>query len=370
MTIGIDASRANKDFKTGTEWYSYYIIEELKKITPVNTQVILYTNEKLKGGLEKMPNEKWQEKDLKWPPKYLWTQIRLWWELFINPPDYFFVPAHTIPFLPLRKKTKVLVTVHDVGFKRSPELYKKIQVLYHDSTMRRIKQRADVIITDSEFSKNEIVELYNINSERIKVIYLGYDKEKFRKIDDVDKLVLDKYKITRPYILYIGRIEKKKNVANMIHSLALVKDKHPDLRLVLAGGSGFDFEAVKQIITDLKLENEIIIPGYIDETDLPQVIASAEVFLFPTLYEGFGLPILQAMACETPVVTSDMDPHREVAGGATLLTDPKDAQAIADSINSILENDSLRQKLVQKGIARVKDFSWTKTAESILAIMK
>jgi len=370
MTIGIDASRANKDFKTGTEWYSYYIIEELKKITPADTQVVLYANEKLKGGLDKMPGGNWQEKDLKWPPKYLWTQIRLWWELFLNPPDYFFVPAHTIPFLPLRKKTKVLVTVHDVGFKRSPELYKKIQVLYHDSTMRRIRQRADVIITDSEFSKKEMVELYGIKPERIKVIYLGYDKEKFKKIDNQNESILDKYKITQPYLLYVGRIEKKKNIANMIHAFALSKDGYPDLKLVLAGGSGFDFEVIKQIITDLKLENEILIPGYIDEIDLPQVIASAEVFLFPTLYEGFGLPILQAMACETPVVTSDIDPHKEVAEGAALLADPKNAQAIASQINSILENDSLRQELTRKGLARIKDFSWVKTAESILAIMK
>ena len=370
MIIGIDASRANKDFKTGTEWYSHYVIEELKKITPENFQVILYTNEKLKGGLEKMPSSNWQEKDLKWPPKYLWTQIRLWWELFIFPPDYFFVPAHTIPFLPLRKKTKIIATVHDVGFKRFPGLYKKIQVYYHDWTMRRIKQRANIINTISEFSKREIVELYGVNPDKIKVIYLGYDKEKFKKIEKENLDILNKYKITKPYLLYLGRIEKKKNVANMIHAFALSKDKHQNLKLVLAGGSGFDFEAIKQIITDLKLENEIIIPGYIDEVDLPQVIASAEVFLFPTLYEGFGLPILQAMACQTPVVTSDMDPHKEVADGAALLADPRNAQAISDQINSILENDDLRRDLIQKGVMRAEEFSWTKTAQGILALMK
>lgn len=370
MIIGIDASRANKDFKTGTEWYSYYVIEELKKIIPVDAQVILYTNEKLKGGLEKMPNERWQEKDLKWPPKYLWTQIRLWWELFVCPPDFFLVPAHTIPFLPLRKKTKVIVTVHDVGFKRFPELYKKIQVVYHDLTMRRIRKRADTIITDSEFSKREIVELYGIEPERIRVIYLGYDREKFKKNDVESSAALLKYKIDKPYILYLGRIEKKKNVANMIHAFALSKDKYPDLKLVLAGGSGFDFDAIKQIIIDLKLEHEIIIPGYIQEIDLPQVIASAEVFLFPTFYEGFGLPIIQAMACQTPVVTSDSDPHKEVAGDAALLADPKTPQAIADKINVVLGDNNLRQDLVQRGLKRADEFSWSKTAESILALIK
>ena len=143
-----------------------------------------------------------------------------------------------------------------------------------------------------------------------------------------------------------------------------------DLKLVLAGGSGFDFEAIKQIITDLKLDQEVIIPGYVDENDLPQVIASAELFLFPTLYEGFGLPILQAMACETPVVTSDMNPHKEVAGGAALLADPKNAQQISNQINSILEDDVMKDELIQKGISRANEFSWSKSSEGILELMK
>jgi glycosyltransferase involved in cell wall biosynthesis len=236
--------------------------------------------------------------------------------------------------------------------------------------MRRIRKRANIIITDSEFSKREIVELYGIKPEKIKVIYLGYDRNKFKKIEVENRSILLKYKIDKPYILYLGRIEKKKNVANMIHAFALSKDKHSDLKLVLAGGSGFDFDAIRQIIIDLKLEQEIIIPGYIDEVDLPQVIASAEVFLFPTFYEGFGLPIIQAMACQTPVVTSDLNPHKEVAGDAALLADPKAPQAIADKINSVLEDDNLRQELIQKGIEKADEFSWNKTAQSILALMK
>ena len=124
MKIGIDASRANRQNKTGVEWYSYHLIQEMKKITPADTQVVLYTGEKLTGGLEDCPSN-FSQKVLKWPPKYLWTQIRLCWELFFNAPDVLFVPAHTIPFWPIRKKTKVYVTVHDVGFARSPKLYKK-----------------------------------------------------------------------------------------------------------------------------------------------------------------------------------------------------------------------------------------------------
>jgi len=222
MIIGIDASRANKSNKTGTEWYSWHIIEELKKIVKTDDKFLLYTNSPLTGDLAQCP-ENFIEKDLHWLPKYLWTQIRLWWELWRNPPDVLLVPAHTIPFLPLPKKIKVAVNVHDVGFKRSPELYKPIQIWYHDLTMRRIKQRADVIITISEFSKKEIIELYQIQPEKIQVVYLGFDPDKFIPAATGNAEVLKKYNITKPYLLYVGRLEKKKNIASMIAAFALAK---------------------------------------------------------------------------------------------------------------------------------------------------
>ena len=330
MTLGIDASRANRDHRTGTEWYSWHLIEELKKIIPEEIQVVLYTNEKLTAELGVVPKN-WQEKILAWPPKYLWTQIRLWWELFLNPPDALLVPAHTIPFLPIRKKIKVFITVHDVGFKRFPELYKPIQVWYHDLTMKKIKSRADVIITDSQFSREEIIHFYRVDSQKIKVIYLGYDKNKYRQmVDRVD--ILNKYKIVQPYLLYLGRLEKKKNIGNLVKAFALARMQHDDLRLVLAGRAGNQYADIKKIISVLQLEREIILPGYIATDDLPIVISQAEIFLFPTLYEGFGLPILEAMACATPVITSNLAPHTEVAGRAAVLVEPHNPQQIADKI--------------------------------------
>jgi len=406
MIIGIDASRANRENKTGTEWYCWHLIEEFKKITPGNERVFLYSNEKLKGDLGISPDN-FQEIILKWPPKYLWTQIRLWWELLLRPPDVLFVPAHTIPFLPIWKKVKVAVTVHDVGFKRFPELYKPIQVWYHDLTMRKIKHRADLIITDSEFSRQEIMDLYGIETARIKVVYLGYDADNFfpatviareshqRRDDrgnpvaetrDLHALspvplsgrgsarddnigrndVLQKYNITKPYLLYIGRIEKKKNIGNLAKSFSLLKERFPELKLVLAGNAGNEFEAVKKIIADNRLQQEIILPGYIAAGDLRAVIGSAEIFLFPTLYEGFGLPILEAMACGTPVITSALNPHREVGGEAAVYIDPQKPEELAGAIAKILADLHFRKELVDKGLQRVKNFSWKKTAQDVL----
>jgi glycosyltransferase involved in cell wall biosynthesis len=363
MNIAIDASRANKIEKTGVEWYSYFVIEELKKLVSDGDRVVLYSGDKLRDGLEKLP-ENWQEKKLNWPPKYLWTQIRLWWELMINPPDVLLVTAHTIPFLPIRRKTKVAITVHDVGFKRFPKLYKKIQYWYHNLTMYKIRSRADIIFTVSEFSKSEIVELYNVSPDKIKVALNGFSQDGYQ-IDGPKPEALSKYKIKKPYLLYVGRIEKKKNVINMIKAFIKLSESNADLNLVLAGGAGNSIDEVKAIILDNKLEDRIILPGYIDEEDLPYLFKSAEVFLFPTLYEGFGIPILQAMAVGTPVVTSNQNPHQEVGGEFAVYVDPKDVDGIVDGILKVLGDDNLKESLILGGLEQVKKFSWANTAEEI-----
>ncbi|MDO8669224.1 MAG: glycosyltransferase family 1 protein [Candidatus Buchananbacteria bacterium] len=368
MIIGIDASRANRPNKTGVEWYSYHLIQELKKITPENIQVLLYANEKLVNGLEDCPAN-FKEKILSWPPKYLWTQIRLAWELSLHAPDVLFVPAHTIPFWPIRRRTKVYVVVHDVGFKRYPDLYKKIQFYYHDLTMKAIKRRADRIITISDFSKKEIMDLYQVNADKIIVIPLGYDENKYNTGVLENKNVLDKYKISQPYILYVGRLEKKKNIGNIVKSFAYAKTSNPDLKLALAGQAGNEYEAIAKIISSHKLENEILLPGYIDEDDLPAVMKMAEIFLFPTLYEGFGLPILQAMALGTPVVASDIEPHKSVAGQAAALADPKNPENIAQQINKIIKDREFKDELKVRGLKRAAEFSWTKTAVKTLAVI-
>ena len=370
MIIGIDASRANKPNKTGTEWYSWHLIEELKKISGNGDQFRLYTNSQLNGDLGVLLSVNWQERILAWPPKYLWTQIRLWWELCRNPPDALLVPAHTIPFLPLPKKTKVFVNVHDVGFKRSPELYKPIQVWYHDLTMKRIKSRADAIITISEFSKREIIDLYGVSEEKIRVVYLGFDGSQFSPAAGPADETLKKYKITAPYLLYVGRLEKKKNIGRMVTAFTLIKEKYPDLKLVLAGAGGNQFDEIKQIIADNKLESEVIITGYVAHADLAAIYNHADIFLFPTLYEGFGLPILEAMASGVPVITSNQAPHTEVGGEAAIYADSQSPQSLADGIIKVLDDAELKQSLKEKGLLRVKEFSWRKTAEKILEIIK
>lgn len=368
MIIGIDASRAARDYKTGTEWYSYYLIEELKKVIPQKIQVVLYASAPLPKNLNQF-SDNWREKILFWPPKYLWTQIRLWWELTFHPPDVLLVPAHTIPFLPLRKKIKIVVTVHDVGFKRWPKLYKKIQFWYHDLTMRRIRRRADLIMTDSYFSQKEIVDLYRVAVEKIRVVYLGFDSKNYRPRPGEENSVLAKHQINKPYLLYVGRLEAKKNIGRIIKSFSLVKNHFPELKLVLAGRGGHQYESVTRIIQSLKLEREIILPGYVAAEDLPVLMSQAEILIFPTLYEGFGLPILEAMASGVPVVTSNLDPHREVAASAAFLVNPQDPRVIAEAIKRILTEQQLKESLIEAGLKRVQEFSWERVAQSVADIL-
>ncbi|MBP6943183.1 MAG: glycosyltransferase family 4 protein [Candidatus Buchananbacteria bacterium] len=369
MRITIDASRANRPQKTGVEWYSYHLIEELKKITADDgNEWLLYTNDPLDVVLKKAPTN-WQEAILHWPPKYLWTQIRLWWELISNPPDVLFVPAHTIPLLPIRKQTKVVVTVHDVGFHRFPELYKPIQRAYHELTMWRIKQRANVIMTISEFSKQEIIECYNIDPQRIVVAPLGYDEQKY-KPQTIDSQLLVKYKIAQPYILYTGRIERKKNILNLLEAFKILHERQPQVQLVLVGAPGNAIEPMNEFIVNNKLMNAIHYLGYVSADELPVLVAGAAVYSFVTLYEGFGIPIVEAMASGVPVVTSDMNPHHEVAGAAALLVDPHNPQVIAEALAQIITQPELAERLKIAGLAQSQRYKWSQTAATTLAVLK
>ncbi|MBI5765644.1 glycosyltransferase family 4 protein, partial [Candidatus Falkowbacteria bacterium] len=167
----------------------------------------------------------------------------------------------------------------------------------------------------------------------------------------------------------IGRLERKKNVINIIKSFILAVAKYPELNLVLIGQAGNESEAIKQLISDSGLGEKIILPGYVPEEHLPTIINLAEVFLFPTLYEGFGLPIVQALACGTPVIASDLEPHREVAGDAAVFVDPRQPAEIADKIGLILSNKEYRKLLREKGLRRAEIFSWAETVRETLKFL-
>ncbi|MFH1192400.1 MAG: glycosyltransferase family 1 protein [bacterium] len=374
MVIGIDASRADKKIKTGTEWYSYFLIEELKKITAgTEHKIILYSRESLHCGLAKLPAN-WKNKILRWPPKYLWTNIRLSLEMLFNPPDVLFIPAHSVPLI-YAKNT--VATWHDIGFEKFKHLYTPQAYWYHKWTVRFSLKHATKVIVISEFTKNEILDLFGQFDSRlenkISVVYNGYDNKKYRADLDKNKIrqALEKYKIKWPYVFFVGRLEEKKNIAGLVRAFAKLRESARigklinanNLKLVLAGRRGYGYDKVNKNIKENNLQDDVIELGWTDQEDVPYLLAGAEMFCFLSFYEGFGIPVLEAMACGTPVICSDIPPLREVAGDAALFVDPHNAQEIALAMRKVFNDSVLRENLINKGLEREKEFSWEKCAK-------
>jgi glycosyltransferase involved in cell wall biosynthesis len=368
MVIGIDASRANKTQKTGTEWYSWQLIQELKKIPPTQVggvKFVLYSPNKLKGALAELP-EGWKSQVFSWPPKYLWTQLRFSCQIKKFPPDLLFVPAHVIP----RAHPQKTVTVcHDIGFKRFPGAYSAWSRFYLNWSTRFALKHASKIIAISEFTKNELINIYQADSSKIEVVHLAYNDQLFRPIKDETKIneVLAKYKIEKPYILYVGRLEEKKNIVGLLKAFKLFTEVgFSNIKLVLVGKPGYGYRNFKRQKSKVKNILEI---GYLEQTDLPYLYSGAKVFVFPSFYEGFGMPVLEAMACATPVVASSTTSIPEVAGDAALLVNPDNSKEIAAAVEQIINDTDLRTRLVQKGLDRVKNFSWQKCARETLELL-
>jgi glycosyltransferase involved in cell wall biosynthesis len=425
MLIGIDASRANRDHKTGTEWYSYYLIRWLAKLDKKN-EYILYSNQPLQGGLLDLTTqqyfgkgESWQEikfdrqgyqiiksphnnfrgKILKWPFRYFWTQGRMSLEMLCCRPDVLFIPAHVLPIIHPKKS---VVTIHDIGYERSCQIYDDEMIMPTSSFSYRLLnwlihlltrgkcrankvsylnwstnfslKHADRIITISNFSKEEILKLFpEIKKEKIYVIYNGYNQYLYKKITDQKKInnVLIKYGIEQPYLFYIGRIEKKKNIPNLIEAFAILRERVKDLphKLVLAGDAGFGYDEIKYMIREFDLVDEVIMPGWVDEIDVPYFYSGADAFVFPSNYEGFGIPLLQAMACGVPITASEAASIPEVAGDAALLFNPAFAFSIAEALERIIKDEDLRHRLLAAGTKRIKNFSWEKTGQETLKVI-
>jgi len=357
MLIGIDASRANKKWKTGVEWYSYYLIQELKKIDQQN-RYFLYSDRPLVGDLARCP-QNFFEKILSWPLSRFWTLGRLSLEmLFGKKPDTLFVPAHT---LPLVNPKNAVVTVHDIGFERFPSAYSWVDKLYHRVSIRIIKRAARKIITVSEFSKKELQDVYQIPARKIAVVYNGFEPIRNENLELSEEL---KQKINGPYLFFIGRLEEKKNVARVVEAFAQLR--RSDLKLVLAGKPGFGFERIEKIIAKNNLQDRVVILGWTDQQQIPALFANAEVFVFPSLYEGFGIPVLEAMDVKCPVLTSNTSSLPEVAGDAAYLVDPENVQEIVAGLQKILSDQDYRASLVARGLEQVKKFSWEKCARQTL----
>ncbi len=380
MIIGIDASRANHDEKTGVEWYAYHSIEECKVqslefgVDHPDVQFILYTDKPLQRTLAKLPPN-WTQKVLKWPPRRLWTQMRLSIEMLLHPPDVLFIPAHVFPII---HPKKTVMTVHDVAALRFPQTYSWFERWYTLWSAKHAVKHLWKVIVPSECTKRELSMLGSHNPDRVVVIPHGYTENRdIQDKRDIDR-VLGTYHIRPPFVLSVGRLEEKKNTRRIIEAFTLLKKNIPDisisspisnLQLVLVGTAGFGYEKVKEAIVTSPYKNDIILPNWVKEDDLDIIRRSATVFVFPSLYEGFGLPVLESFAAGVPVVAGSGSSLEEVAGDAALFVNPLDTGEIATAMKRIIFDSELRERLIRKGAERLEAYRWSNTAKKTLNLL-
>ena len=357
MKIGIDTSRVTKEHLTGTEYYSIELIKSFARLNETD-QFLLYAPKDPRPNLGYLPNN-FQTKIMPFPK--LWSQVRLSFEMMTKKPDVLFVPSHLVPII---HPKNTVVTIHDLGFKHFPELYPAKELIYHNWGMNFSVRHAKKIIAVSEYTKKDLLQTYNLDPTKIEVVWSGVDLDRFKPDDKIKK---------KPYILYIGRLEEKKNIINMIRAYAFLrKEAQTTHQLVLAGSPGFGYENILREIESLpkEIQKDIIQPGYISESDYIKKLREADIFLFCTNFEGFGFPIIEAMAVGTPVITSNVTSMPEIAGNAALLVNPKNPVQIGAALSKLIHSDSLKKSLILKGRVRSRIFSWDRAGQKTLEIIK
>jgi len=370
MLIGIDASRATAARRTGTETYSLHLIRELLDLGQ-DHHVRLYFNRPPSPGL--FP-DKAEQRVIPFPR--LWTHLRLSWEMLTRPPDLLFVPAHVLPLIHPRRS---VVTVHDLGYHYYPETHTLSQNLYLRWSTRYNARAAARVLADSEATRRDLIHYYGTPPDRIVVVYPGRD-EALAPVTDPTLLaaVRARYGIPGPYLLYVGTLHPRKNLGVLLHAFAAnlfspsagLRSLFSPLSLVLAGQKGWRSAEIFDQVRRLGLEDRVLLPGYVPDADLPALLSGALAFVFPSLYEGFGFPVLEAMACGTPVICSDASSLPEVAGDAALRVNPRQGAELAGALARLVADEGLRRELVERGFRQVQRFSWRRCAEQVLTILE
>lgn len=369
MKIWIDGYEANVLQRLGSSQVAFEIIKNLEGIDRKNEYTILLPSK----PLDDLPKERvgWRYKILK--PKRLWTRIALPFALFATKqrPDIFFSPTHYIPRF---SSVKRIVTIFDLSFLHFPETFLKKDLWQLTNWTKFSIENADHIITISNFSKKDILENYKIDKNKITVAYPGYDKEKFKVLkSNIEKNeVIKKYQINNNYIIYIGTLQPRKNLLRLIEAVSRISD----LSLVIVGKykgegkQGWKYDEILKLPSELGVQDKVKFLGFVPTNELPALINSSKAFILPSLWEGFGIPVLEAMACGTPVIVSNISSLPEIAGKAGLLIDPYSVDQIEQAIRTIISDKKLHLKFSKAAKKQAYKFSYGKMVRTILKSFK
>lgn len=368
MIVGIDASRAVTGRRTGTEAYAYHLIRGLASVAAARGHSLhLYYNQAppddlfpVSAGIEHVVI----------PRRRLWTHTRLKRELASRPPDVFFTPAHVIPW---GYRGPAAATVHDLGYEYFPEAHPRRQLAYLRWSTQHNARVARQIFADSSATRDDLMRLYGTDAAKITVVYPGTDPD-LSRIEDpaVVATTSERYRIRQPYMLYLGTLQPRKNLVRLVEAFALSGLPFESYSLVLAGKTGWLAQSVLEAVARQPepIRDRVLLPGYIDETDKAALLTGATALVFPSLYEGFGFPVLEAQACGTPVVCSNSSSLPEVAGEGAILVDPLDVGALADAMRTLATDEALRSQLIAAGQANLARFSWDAAAEQVMSALE
>jgi len=368
MKILIDAHLSENKI-TGIGRYLNCLIKEILNIDKKNKYIILLNNQiNQKHPLNNITSPNVTKKTVMLKGPSLQQNLTISSIVRKYKPDVYHHPHFDLPFL---IHIPSVITVHDLKYIKHAEFFskkQKIKSMYIKLMLQSAVKRASKVIAVSEHTKNDLIDLYRIQAEKIDVIYHGY--KKFNQNEN-EKGILNKSKIKKPYILFVGERRPHKNIENLIYAFhKLTKKECNDLQLVIVGKKYTHYKKPEQLIDRLKLKDKIILTDSITDAELVQLYKNSELFILPSFYEGFGMPILEAMSFGVPVLGSNTTSIPEIISKAGLLFNPHNIDEIKKNMEKVLKNRKIRNTLIEKGKKRVKEFSWDSAASQTLEVYR
>jgi glycosyltransferase involved in cell wall biosynthesis len=355
---------------TGVQYYTEKLAEAIFSCANDNSYVQLLLSKNYKGSIENKDSKNIHKLSFSTENRIRrisFENFQLIKYFNIHNFDLYHATSYVLPF---NWRKPSIVTVHDLIAIEYPSLCRPESALYFNFFLPRSIKSANHIIVLTEEVKSSIIQSYNIHENNITVIYPGIDKKFKKKYSENEKILIkEKYNLPNKYILFVGCIERKKNLVRLIESYAKLRnDTSISHKLILVGKNGWGHERVFSEIEKRNLTKEVKHLGYINDHDLPLIYSLADLFVFPSLYEGFGFPPLEAMACEVPVLVSNKGALPEITGGKCLQVDPYNIREIAEGMFILLTAKELREKSIQQGKNWVKQFTWENTAQKTLML--
>ena len=376
MNITIDIRCLMHPNYSGVSEYAFNLLANLFKLDQHNQYQLFYnSHQDVTGNLPRFnyPNVKFF--GFKYSNKLFNLGLKLLHypkiDKLLPQADIFFMP--NLNFISLGAGSKKIITIHDLSFELFPQFFSIKRQLWHKFIRpKKLIAFFDKIIAVSANTKNDLIDLYQLPGNKIKVIHSGIDQNLYRPIDKSNPKFLEikaKYQLPESFILFLGTLEPRKNVTGIIEAFNLLKNNCPqfaDLHLLIAGAKGWNYKKIFELAAKSPFTKQIFYLDYIQRQDKPYLYNLALLFIFPSFYEGFGFPALEAQACGLPVIASSNSSFPEILGASAFLVNPDHIEELASSLNQILSNQEFKQDLVNKGFENAKRFSWDKCAQKTL----